>query len=112
MQGVAIVVKCQDCDEIRVGASKVTLRRCVDNDSWSYRFTCPKCRRLSVSPTHERVAIDAIAAGSGFENWNLPTNLTSRPSGPPFTKHDVIALRNRFLDPNWIDALLQRGTDR
>jgi hypothetical protein len=112
MQNAVIVVKCWDCGETRVAASEVTIRRCVDDGSWSYRFTCPKCRRLSVAPTHEPVASAAMAAGSGFEEWQLPTDLADRPDGPPFTEDDLVELRNRFLDPDWFDALLQRGNDQ
>lgn len=111
MQNVTIVVKCRECGQVKVSAADVTLRRCQDDESWSYRFTCPKCRRLSVSQTYERAGTDAIAAGCGFEEWRLPTGLGNRPGGPPFTDDDVLALRNRFLDPNWFDALLQRGHD-
>jgi hypothetical protein len=89
----------------------VTLRRCTDDDSWSYRFTCSHCRRLTVAPTHEAVAIDAVAAGSAIEVWSRPADRTRQPAGPPFTENDVLSLRDRFLDPNWFDALLQRGDD-
>ena len=109
MQNMVIVVKCQECEESRVVAHDVTLRRCTDDGSWSYRFTCTRCRRLTVAPTHEEVAVSAIAAGSGFEQWNRPADLATRPTGPPFTNDDVLSLRQRFLDPNWIDALIQRG---
>jgi hypothetical protein len=111
MNNVHIVVKCHECGEVRVGTSEVTLRRCQDDESWSYRFTCPKCRRLGVEPTYESTGIDAVAAGCGFEEWRLPTGLENRPTGAPFTEDDVLALRSRFLDPNWLDALVQRGTD-
>jgi hypothetical protein len=111
MGDIAIVVKCQACDDVRVSVSEVTLRRCQDDESWSYRFTCPQCRRLSVAPTYENAGTEAIAAGCGFEEWRLPTRCGKRPGGPPFTDDDVLALRNRFLDPNWFDALLQRDNE-
>jgi hypothetical protein len=111
MDNMVIVVKCPACDIVKVSVSDVTIRRCQDDESWSYRFTCPQCRRLSVSPTNEVAGTEATAAGSGFEEWRLPSGLGNRPGGPPFTADDVLALRNRFLDPNWFDALLQRGND-
>jgi hypothetical protein len=87
------------------------VHRKKDDESWSYRFTCPRCRRLSVSTTDEGAGTAAITAGCAFEEWRLPTRRGKRPGGPPFTNDDVVALRNRFLDPSWFDALLQRDND-
>ena len=82
---VRVVVKCPDCVETRIDSDDVTLRHCVDDESWSYRFVCPLCRRPAVSPTGRLAALDAMLVGCPLESWRLPAELLEHRGGPPLT---------------------------
>ena len=111
MQRLQIVVKCPDCVEARVRPQDVTLRHCADDESWSYRFTCQSCLRPTNSPTDERAALDAVAAGAELESWRLPAELLEHGDGPPLTIVDLFELREGLLRPDWFDELSRVGGD-
>jgi hypothetical protein len=104
-QGTRIVVKCPDCGELRVPPTAVTVRNCVDNGTWSYRFTCTGCGGITVGESVERALLDAVGAGAGFEEWTLPTELLERPDGPPFCLADILELHLALLEPDWFDEI-------
>ncbi len=106
MAQMHILVKCLDCEQQRVKAAAVTIRNCADDDQWSYRFICPQCARPTVSATHARGALEAVAAGSSLETWCFPAELSEQPiSAPAFTAADQIELRLALTEPDWMDAL-------
>ena len=104
-QGLQIVVKCPDCGEFRVSPREVTVRCCVDDGTWSYRFTCPNCGGITIGESLERSLMDAIGAGAHLEEWTLPTELLERPDGPPFTTTDILELHLAMLEPDWFDGI-------
>jgi hypothetical protein len=104
-QGLQIVVKCPDCGELRVPPSQVTVRNCLDDGTWSYRFTCPSCNGRTVGRSVESALMNAIGAGAHLEEWTLPAELLERPDGPPFTVVDVLELHLVMLEPGWFDEI-------
>jgi hypothetical protein len=104
-QGLQIVVKCPDCGELRVSPREVTVRNCVDNGTWSYRFTCPSCHGRTVGKSVEIALLNAVGAGANLEEWTLPTELLERPDGAPFTLVDVLELHLAMLEPDWFDEI-------
>ena len=112
VDGVSLVVKCPDCVETRVPPRDVTIRHCVDDDTWSYRFECPFCHRRGVAPTAKGAALDAVAAGSALEPWHLPAELWEHPaSAPEITYIDVLEFHGHLQEPDWIDELARFGHD-
>ena len=109
--GIMILVNCPDCSQVRVEPSDVTLRNCVDDQSWSYRFTCPHCDRLAVAETEGEAALGAVAAGALLERWHLPAELREQHDGPPLEPDDVLSFHELLLEPRWFEALVQRGED-
>jgi len=109
MLQLQVIVHCPDCDEVRVRPHDVTLRNCIDDDSWSYRFTCPTCGGLTVAFTDTPSVIEAFAAGAGLERWRLPAELLETHAGPPLTLADLFAFRRLLLAPDWFDALDRDG---
>jgi hypothetical protein len=99
-----IRVRCTDCGEMLTEPDAVTLRNCVDSDTWSYRFRCPRCARVTAAPITRQSAFDAATAGVEVEMWTLPAG--SSPTGPAFTAVDVMALRAALLEPDWFETLL------
>jgi hypothetical protein len=109
---VRIVVKCPDCVEMRVAPRDVTIRHCVDDGTWSYRFECPLCGRRAVSATSSEAGEDAVAAGAGLEVWRLPAELGERPaSGPAISRVDLLQLHLLLQEPDWVDALVKADRD-
>jgi predicted RNA-binding Zn-ribbon protein involved in translation (DUF1610 family) len=100
-----IVVLCPDCGEQRVAPDDVTVRNCLDDGAWSYRFTCPECGGITVGESVERSLLDAVGAGAHFEEWTLPAELLERPDGPPFCLADVLEMHLALLEPDWLDEL-------
>jgi hypothetical protein len=100
-----IVVSCPDCHEQRVSVDEVTVRNCVDDGRWSYRFVCPQCRRRTVAPAASRAALAVVAGGARLETWTLPMETKERPSDPPLTETDLVDLRASLSTPGWVDSL-------
>ena len=108
-QAVRLVVKCPDCVEVRVGTDDVTVRRCVDDDSWSYRFTCPVCLRRTVSPTDAVAGSNAVDAGCQLETWHRPAELLEHHEGPPLTLADLFTLQELLLEADWFETFVRAG---
>jgi rRNA maturation protein Nop10 len=106
---VQIVVRCPECGDRRVSPEAVTVRSCVDNGAWTYRFTCSGCGLPTVGESTLPPLLEAVEAGAGLEAWELPTHLDRRPQGAPFTLADVLELHLLLLEPNWFEEL--RGCD-
>jgi hypothetical protein len=104
-QEMSIIVKCPDCGEQRVLPEAVTVRSCVDNGIWSYRFMCPGCHLPTTGESVMTALLDAVDAGASLEAWALPTHLDRRPAGPPFTLVDVLELHLLLLEPHWFEEL-------
>jgi len=100
-------VHCPDCSVVRVPATEVTLRNCVDDGRWDYWFLCPGCGRLSAGISTSWLAVEAFAAGSALEVWHLPAELQERPGGPPLSLVDLVELHLALAEPNWFDDLVR-----
>lgn len=107
-----IVVHCADCGDVRVPTDDVTLRNCLGDDTWTYRFRCPTCTEITVAPTTKLAALEAVVAHVRLESWHLPTGLDTRPGGPPFSESDLATLRSQLADPNWLESFEARGEPR
>ena len=104
-----IIVSCQDCGQTRVAIDEVTVRNCLDDAQWSYRFTCNECGRPSVEPTSESRARDALELGVALEAWRYPAELAEPHAGPPLELDDLLELHRALVAPDWFDALVQSG---
>ena len=104
---VGIAVVCPDCEEVWVEPESVTVRVCMDDVEWSYWFICPQCELRVAAPTRQGPALEAIAAGSPFESWRLPAELSERHDGPPIQLFDLLDLKLDLMQPNLVEALRQ-----
>ena len=105
MSGSLIVVRCPDCGDARVTPGEVTVRSCVDNSDWSYRFTCPTCHLPTVGHSEIQRLLDAVSAGAGLESWTLPVDKHDRKDAPPFTEVDILELHLLMIEPDWLETL-------
>ena len=106
-----IIVSCRDCGQARMPLDAVTLRGCLDDDQWSYRFTCPACGLATVEGTSVSRALDAVEIGVGVETWRYPAELDERHDGPVLNLVDVLELHRALVEPDWFDALVRSGAD-
>jgi len=104
---VGIEVVCPDCAGVRVEPEAVTVRVCMDDIQWSYWFVCPHCERRAAAPTFQGPALEAIAAGSPFESWRLPAELSEPHDGPPIQLFDLLDLKLDLMQPNLVESLRQ-----
>ena len=111
-QDLCVVVKCPDCLEARVSPENVTLRHCLDDETWSYRFMCPDCQLPAVASTNDQAARAAMEAGCPIEIWRLPAELLEHPEGPPLVIADILELHEEMLQPDWLDVFAQAGKNQ
>jgi hypothetical protein len=104
VRGAQIVVRCPECGDARVAPEEVTVRSCVDNSDWSYRFTCPRCLLPTVGQSRIEPLLDAVSAGAGLESWTLPVE-THDQDAPLFTDVDILELHLLMIEPDWLDEL-------
>jgi hypothetical protein len=97
-------VTCPACGIVRVRTDRVVLRRCVDDETWSYRARCSTCEVVFVDATPASLALPAVAAGVGLELWSLP-RLSARTSGSPLRAVDLLELHLALLEPDWFDQM-------
>jgi hypothetical protein len=95
-------VTCPACGVVRVLASRVVVRNCVDDRSWSYRARCSQCDTTFVETTPESLALPAVAAGLAVELWRLPKP-SGRRSGSPLHAVDALELHLALLETDWFD---------
>jgi hypothetical protein len=111
-QAMCVVVKCPDCFEARLSPERVTLRHCLDDETWSYRFTCPECHVSAVATTGDQAARAAMEAGCPIEIWRLPGELLEPHEGPALTLSDILELHEEMQQPDWLDSFARAGDCR
>jgi hypothetical protein len=104
-----IIVNCRDCGQIRIPVAGVTIRGCLDDDKWSYRFTCPECDLPTVEATSADRALDAVEIGVSLETWRYPIELDERHDGPKLNLVDVLELHRALNEPDWFETLAHVG---
>lgn len=107
-----IIVSCRECGQTRMPVNGVTIRGCLDDDTWSYRFTCPECGLTTVEDTSAVRALDAVEIGVALETWRYPTELDERHDGPRLNLVDVLELHRALIEPDWFETLVAVGEVR
>ena len=104
-----IIVNCRDCGQIRIAVAAVTIRGCLDDDSWSYRFVCPDCDLPTVEDTSAARALDAVEIGVNLETWHYPIELDEKHDGPKLNLVDVLELHRALIEPDWFETFAKVG---
>lgn len=104
-----IIVSCRDCGQTRIPVEVVTIRGCLDDDRWSYRFTCAECGRATVEDTTADRARDAAEIGVLVETWRYPSELDEEHTGPRLNLVDALELHRALSEPDWFDTLVHAG---
>lgn len=81
---------CDDCGDVMLLLSDLTIRLCVDTGAGTYVFRCPKCLAPVVRPIHPSLKELLLTSGAKVEPWFLPEELFERHDGPPISVDDCI----------------------
>jgi hypothetical protein len=85
-----IRASCENCGDVQLTTTDVTVRMCVSNDEGEYRFECPACADLVVRHAEQRTIDLLLAAGVELVTWSLPAELFESHRGAPISHDDLI----------------------
>ncbi len=81
---VSIRVRCPSCADVRIDATKLTIRVCTDTKQWSYCFLCPACGYAVAHDSDNGMLAEISGMGVKTVVWHLPGELSEpKPGGPP-----------------------------
>jgi hypothetical protein len=88
---VSIRVRCPSCADVRIDATRLTIRVCTDTKQWSYCFLCPVCGHAVAHESDNGMLAEISGMGVKTVVWHLPGELSEpKPGGRPFTWDDLL----------------------
>jgi hypothetical protein len=97
---------CGDCGDVELTTADVTVRVCLEDNSGSYVFRCPRCSMTVVKPAEPRIVDLLVASGVELSTWQLPAELYEDRGGEPLTHDDLLDFHDLLDDDNWFDRLV------
>lgn len=98
---------CGDCGDVEMTTRDVRVRVCSADDTGTYLFRCPTCRRTVVKAAEARTIDLLVASGVERELWDLPRELVEdRPAGPPISHDDLLDFHETLRDDRSLAAAL------
>jgi len=108
--GVAnVMATCEGCGDVELNASQIVVRVCLDNDTGSYAFPCPRCGMAVAKLAEAKVVELLVATGSRLDVWRLPTELKEAHTGPVLTHDDLLAFHYELQEPGWLDRFVAQA---
>jgi hypothetical protein len=104
-EGATIRATCPSCGNVRLHASDLTVRICVDTDAGSYCFHCPACGVAVAKDASRRITDLLVSSNVRLEVWRLPAELAEPRSGPPITADDILDFHFELETPDWFEKL-------
>lgn len=97
---------CDECGDVELAISGVSVRICRDRDEGTYQFDCPVC-----SQSHENAAsrrtLDLLAAsGAEVSFWSTPVERILNPNIGPLTHDELLDFHAFIGDDSRIEAAL------
>lgn len=105
-----IRASCADCGDVELRVADVHVRVCLDDNSGTYVFRCPRCDMAMVKNAEPRVIDLLLASGVTMTTWSMPAEL-DEPHGdlPAFTHDDLLDFHAALDQEDWLDRLLEHG---
>lgn len=91
---MSIVINCTICKVQRISRRRIVVKYCVDNETYTYEFTCRKCLVHAFRNCTKEEADSLVVSGVQMVLWRLPREVVERPPihFPAFTELDAEAL--------------------
>lgn len=107
--GTTVRATCPDpplgggCGDVRLKASDMVVRVCIETQEGSYRFRCPSCKLIILKQADNRIVSLLETSGVDREDWHLPQELWEpHPDGDPISLDDVLAMHEFLEAGGWI----------
>lgn len=109
---MATVIKasCQECGDVELGVSELSVRVCTSEAQSSYVFRCPTCHMSVAKPAEQRIVDLLIASGVELVEWRLPAELFEPRQGQPITHDDLIDFHRLLQSPDWFESIAELPT--
>ncbi len=101
-----IRASCHDCGDVELTTADVNVRVCSADNQGTYAFRCPYCSMTVVKPAEPRTIDLLVASGVAMTTWDLPAELSERPTGPKITHDDLLDFHQILHDDDtWFEEL-------
>ena len=87
-----ITAACDECGDIALRPSEVTLLFCRDNTVITYSFICRNCHLIVCKRTDPHLAQILMTMGCIQKVWTLPVEMKEPHSGPKISYDDILDL--------------------
>lgn len=99
---------CQQCGDVELTTSDVTVWVNAVDHKGTYSFLCPGCDATVVKPAEPRTIDLLLASGVAYELSAPPVELTgAMRSGPPITSHELAGFQRLLADDEQVWAAIE-----
>lgn len=102
---------CGDCGDVELTTADVHVRVCIEDNSGTYHFRCPRCHMAVVKPAEPRIVDLLVASGVDVSTWRLPAELYETHSGPRIDHDDLLDFHQMLESDEWFAELLGDSLD-
>lgn len=109
---MATVIKasCQDCGDVELTVSELSVRVCDSAPQSSYVFRCPTCQMTVAKPAEQRIVDLLVASGVELVEWQLPAELFEARGGQPISHDDLIDFHALLQSDGWFSEVVALGS--
>lgn len=106
-----IRVTCFDCGNVDLTTSDVTVIVCTADNSGSFRFCCPKCRKYTNKQIEPRTISLLVATGVQKISWDLSAASSEPMIGAPISHDDLLDFHRELYDDKLFICSLRSLTE-
>lgn len=96
---------CVECGDVELTTADVHVRVCIENNSGSYTFRCPRCLMAVVKPAEPRIVELLVSSGVDLATWRLPAELYEPRDGPCIDHDDILNFHETLQRDDWFDTV-------
>lgn len=97
---------CEDCGDVELEITDLTVRVCTDGVPPAYLFRCPECTLPVTTSTQDAVVDLLVSSGARLEVWSLPAEIFESHEGPAISHDDVLDFHLALQRPAWFDGVV------
>jgi len=102
---------CADCGDVELTTADVRVRVCLEDNSGSYHFRCPRCQMAVVKQAEPRIVDLLVASGVELSTWSLPAELFEPHTGPRIDHDDLLDFHELLERDDWFADLAGTAVD-